>query len=342
MAIVRRIIAPVLIALLVIAEIATAAVGATNIRADQRRTAAIAAEKRAVATYRLQLHPIVERVFDAIQPMQDVSDAFARPAPGLAAARNDVLARSGAVQTLTAAATSLSSVKPPRTLTAQAKKLTEDLSHLSVAAKALAGATTAKGDRAGYVAAFGTGFDLLLNAEYSWSRSLGDIYTDKSGYISPLPNRAGAAGRKVPTHGGFIQQADLVCARGMTELDAEDKITDLSSLIRVSRSEAVIIRRTATKLARLKADPAASGFQHRLTILLSAHDEYPKTLEALATAASRHDPAGVTAAEKRFSASLPTIRDLSRAFEGYGAKVCANYYNVDDLLAPKGKGTLSA
>jgi hypothetical protein len=59
-------------------------------------------------------------------------------------------------------------------------------------------------------------------------------------------------------------------------------------------------------------------------------------------AISRHDLTAFTAAEKRYRASLPTIRDLSRTLEGYGAKVCGNYYNVDDLLAPKGKGTLSA
>ena len=88
---------------MVIAQLVVGAVGAGGIRADHRRTAALERERKAVASYRLKLGPLVAQVFDAVQPLQDVEDAFAQTRPGLLVARNDVFARGGSGQDLAAA-----------------------------------------------------------------------------------------------------------------------------------------------------------------------------------------------------------------------------------------------
>lgn len=339
----RRLRLPALIAVLVVAELITATVGASHLRADQRKAAAIAAEKRAVAAYRVRLRPVVEQVYDAVQPLQDSQDAFAHPVPGLVGAQNDVLSRSGAVASLGAASATLRGLAAPRQLTTTAATLRTTLARLTSAAQALAAATTTKGDAEGYIAAFGAAFDLLSSAETDWTVALQDVLGRHALFPSPSADRVQAHGRRVPTHGGFIEQADLACARGFSDLEAQGKIADLATAVRVFPQQAAIARRTARKLLTLRADPRAAGFQHRLGILLTAHEEFPRSLEALASAGRHRDQAAYTAALRRFEATFPTLRDLSRALSTYGARLCGNYYNVDDLLAPKGRpGTLTA
>ena len=92
----KRVVLPALIGLLALGQVVTGLVGASGIRADQRKAAAIAAEKRAVARYKAGVQPLVVAVFDNVQPLQDTDDAFSDPRPGLERARNDVLAHSGA------------------------------------------------------------------------------------------------------------------------------------------------------------------------------------------------------------------------------------------------------
>jgi hypothetical protein len=338
----RRAVVPALLALIVVAEISTALVGSASIRSDQRKAAAIAAEKRAVAAYRVALQPLAIRVFDAVQPLQDVDDAFATVAPGQLGARDDVLAHSGAVATLTAVGTSLRDVRVPKSLHSQGATLSADLAGLQTAAKALAAATTAKGDRTGFVSEFGSGFDLLLSAESNWIDALQAVYGKDLALPTPGADRSGAHGRSAPTKGGFLQQADLTCARGGVDLDRAGKITDLDTQIRYLPQHAAIIRRTGKALLALRTDAASAAFQHRLGIELKAHEAYPTALEAIVRAAKARDVNAYDAAQKDFAQATLTLRDLSRSFKAYGATVCSNYYNVDSLLAPTGgKGTLT-
>ena len=332
----RRWALPVLLAVLLVAEVTTAAVGASGIRADQRKAAALARERRAVADYLKAVHPLLLQVFDAVQPLQDASDAFAHPASGQTGARDDVLAHSGAEASLAASAKKLAALHAPRTLSTKSAALSTHLAALQGAAKTLAAATKVHGDKTGFVAAFDVGFDKLLTAESFWHIAVVDLYD--SPVPTPSADRAQAQGRKTPTKGGFLHVSDLACARAGDDLSAAGVPRDGASVLRIYPKRAQAIRAVRTRLLAARSDATSAAFLHRLTVQLTALGELPAALDAITVAVRKQDLAALTAADKRFDAALITVRDLSRSYGSYGATVCRELFDVDDVLSGTDSG----
>jgi hypothetical protein len=344
MALLRRVLLPALIALMVLSQVVVGVAGAADLRADHRRTAALAKEKSAVVGYRAEVAPLITQVFDAVQPLQDIEDAFAHPAPGMFAARNDVLARGGATPLLAATSTALAGVRVPQTLRGQAHDLTTALAGFATAASSLSDATRAKGDSTGFVSAFSTGYDALQVAELTWVAAVTGMYGAGTTLPTPAEDRGGAHGRKVATHASYLQQADLICGRGEQDLLAVGDITDQALSLKNLQAEAAIIIRIGVQLRAVRTNAASAGYAHRAQVLLSGAASYPTALLAAVRAYRAHDRAGLIRAQATLLAALPTLRDLSRTFKAYGATLCSRAYNVDGLLnrtGGKGSGGLS-
>lgn len=336
MAVLRRVLLPALIAIMVVSQLAVGVVGASGLRADHRRAAALAKEKRAVAAYRARVIPLLTEVFDAVQPLQDVEDAFEHPAPGQYIARDDVLAHSGAKAALATTTTSLDALKAPRTLKGSAQELTTALSSLTTAAAGLAAATTAKADSTGFVGAYEDAYDLLGTAESDWLTAVTALYGSPPTTATPAVSRTGAHGRKAPTHGSYLQQADLICARGEQDLFATGPLKDQASALKRFPARAAIIARLNAQLQKVPSDAAAASYLHRSRVLLTAADSYPRAMVAIAKGYNARDQAAFDRARAQLIAALPGLRDLSRSFKAYGANLCARTFNVDGLLNPKG------
>lgn len=338
----KRLLLPGLIVLLALAVVVVGTVGASGIRADQRHAAAVAKEKRAVALFRAEVRPLVVAVFDTVQPLQDADDAFATPRPGLATARDDVLAHSGASTGLHALAVKLKARTAPRTLTAPALHLRTQLDALIKAANALAAATRAKADTSGFVQAFGDGFEQLLTAEALWDVAVQEVYGASTTLPVPTASRTGANGRHLPTKGGFLHTSDLICARAGTAL-ADLPDLPLDADIRVNFPKAAKLVRTGLQtLMKVPAPASAAAFQHRLRTQLSATLAAPAAMDQMSAAFKRLDLAAYQAAERRYAAALTAMQAVSRAYKAYGVSGCARFFSVDDVLKGGSSGGLSA
>jgi hypothetical protein len=339
----KRIFLPLLIGLLAIAQVVTGLVGASGIRADQRHDRAVAAEKRAVAAYRAKVQPLVVQVFDVVQPLQDASDAFDTPRPGLESARDDVLEHTGAVAALSDVTTKLKAQKAPKTLAAAGTKLASNLADLRTAAIKLAAATHAKGDAHGFVAAYGDAFDLLYSAETGWTLAVRDTFGEKATSALPLPSaaRTGAAGRKTPTKGSYIHASDLACEKAMDDYDNLPTLSAEQSIKLNAPREAAIIRRLLASLGAVPGPPADGAFVHSVRVQAKGNLAVATALEQLSSALKRLDQTAYQAAFKRYVAAFASARALSRLYKKYGVNSCAQFFDVDQAVK-SGSGTAKA
>jgi hypothetical protein len=344
----QRFLVPIVIAALCLGNVTAGLIGASGIRADERRAEAKARERKAVETYRASVAKVAITVFDAVQPLNDADNAFANPSLGLYIARNDVLARSGAVASLVKARARLVALTPPAPQTSSHKKLVAGLDTLTGAARGLEKATKAASDRAGFVAAFQTAYLALSDAESDWLTALRAGYGVRPGGPLPVPapvaSRAWDKGRKTPTKGGFILRSDLACF-GIAEAMDAHPIDTGELYLKNAPTMAKVLRRTTTKLRALPPPPADVAFVRRLRVQLTAADSFPAAIEGTVAAVKRGDPAAAQAQYRRLLTALKTFQEVSRAFRSYGAHFCADMFDVDDLLAPKrgsGGSTLGA
>jgi hypothetical protein len=323
-----------LLALAVAAELGTGLVSARHLRAEQARAAAAAAEKRAEAHYVEALRPLALRVFDAVQPVQDAADAFARPRPGLQVARDDVFAHAGGQQELQAVAGLLRHQRAPKGYRALAVDLGTSLEGLTTSLSALHQATTAPADSQGRVAAFGTGMDQLVIAEYAWRSAL--IALDPRQTIpAPTPDRESANGRTAPTRGGFIHASDLVCAQADETASRLPRLGD-ADYVRVNFPKlAAALRKALASLQRTPAPADTAAFGHRLTVDLKGATQLADEMDRLSTALRRGDLGAYQAALRDFPAALDASRAISVAYRSVGVTECAEMFDVDPKGRPK-------
>ncbi len=327
----RRVI-PALVGLLALSELGVGVAAAADQRADLAKQRRIATEKRVEKAYVDAVRPLVVRVFDAVQPVQDVADAFAKPQPGQLAARDDVILHGGAVKDLAAVSTALHRLTPPARFRDEADQLGAGLTALTDAMKTLDRATHAKGDRTGLVRAYGDGFDALLSAEQTWGLPVSLLYPDAS---LPLPwaDRISDHGRHVPTQGGFIQAADLACAKTAEAIAQLPDRPAADEVLHVFPKQAALIRSAVRTLRRVPRPASAGATGHRLDVQLQAVQRGTATLDQLSAALRRHD---LTA----YKAALPGLTRFERAMDetgaiytSLGATFCGDAF-TDDTAAP--------
>jgi hypothetical protein len=325
---------PWLIGALCLAQVVVGSIAGAGIRDDHRKAAAIAKEKRDVAAFHTALMPIALGVFDTVQPLQDVLDETAFSQPYFPQLRNDVLDRSGAAAGMAALNARLTKVAVPHSRRASMASFQKGMTELVSATKLLAAATHAKGDRAGYVKAFGPAFDSLTTGSSLWVVAVTDEFG--TGKVpSPSSKRYAAAGRRTSTKGGYVLAADRVCGAAFVSMDALPNRQDPIAFVRDELPQHVVINDRVFKGLRAIAIPRDAPTK-RISTMLSAVSAFAQHERALVAAQKAQDGAVYDAAYRTLIASLPALRDLSHAFGEYGATVCRDYLDVTDLLAPSG------
>jgi len=125
------------IAVALLAVMSTDVATAAHLRADERHARAVAAEARRVHTYREQLRPLVEQIYDEVQPLQEAVDFYLEPGPDAEQIRQDVFARSGARTTLAHLHAQLGTLPGPPSLRREVRTLNDAAGSLVNAAQRL-------------------------------------------------------------------------------------------------------------------------------------------------------------------------------------------------------------
>lgn len=322
---------PWLVGLVCLAQVAVGCIAAASIRADQRKAAAEAKDRREVAALHAALTPIALSVFDVVQPMHDVEDDPDGSADYYPQLRNDVLARTGAADAVARLQARLAQLAVPASRRAAVAALRKAMTRLVTATTQLASATHAKGDRSGYVKDFDDAFDALDAATGDWSIAVTSEFGPRR-MPTPSSGRVTALGRKAPSRGGYVRLADRACGVAAVAGNELPDHQDFATFVREDLPREVAIgERMAKALSAIAPPPDAAA--RRLRILSGAIDRFNGHERAMIAAQRAGDPAAFVAASRALLAGLPAMRDLSHAFQKYGATVCADVLDVSDLLA---------
>lgn len=329
-----------LVGLLAAAELTTGVAAAVDQRADQAHARHVAQEKRAAAAYRTALHPLLLRVFDAVQPLQDVIDAYATPRPGLTAARDDVFSRSKAAAELRSVRTALKAVPAPATYRTAAPALEQALGQLIKAADDLSSATHAKADRNGVIKALQRSGDELFDAETEWGIKVALVDT---ALLVPVPqaDRALAHGRKAPSLGRFIQVSDLACAKAFADQNRVPRLNTLAAARAGLPRLATILRTSAVQLRAVRLPASSKAAQHRLDVQLRGVTEAAAAIDALVRASRKGGTDALIKALQRFEDSFDQFQALSTSYRDLGVTVCAAFFR-DDPKPSRSSGNLAA
>lgn len=300
-----------------------------DVQRREKAAARLAAQKKAEAAYRAAMRPLVLRVYDAVQPVQDVYDAFAAPVPGLLAARDDIIRHGGMVGQLKAVTAAAVKLPIPPTYTQIADDVKRALRKLTLAADALVVSTGEKGDSSGDVPSFGTGFEVMLDAEISWSAAV-DALDTASTWPLPDANRVRSRGRHAPTVGGFIMGSDVACGKGNAALEFEDfkhpERAIRSTFPKISRE----LRATVTSLRKVPYPARQRSVRHRLEVGWGATVEAAKQIDAQTAAYRRHDRTAYLRAFRRMKTAFVGMNDLSRAYRSLGVSECVGMFDASD------------
>jgi hypothetical protein len=338
----RRNIAVVAIAVLALGALGGGAAAAKHQHDEkvrkERIAARIAAEKKAAEAYLVGLRPLAVRVFDAVQPIQDVYDGGFKK-PGYPEARDDVLQHGGAVRELKAVKVAFAKLKTPATYKSQATDLGEALDDLITSVTALERSSHQKPNAHGFITSFGPNFQNLLSTEIYWSST---VSTLKGTTTWPVPNenRVEARGRKAPTLGGFIASSDFACAKSWAALKYEDfKRPD--RVVRTTYPK--ISREFRALVTRLKAAPYPSTqrpLRHRLEVGWSSTLDAANAMDAMTAAYKRQQLGALERAYDRLRTALDGLNDLALAYKTVGVSACHEFLVIDD--DEKGRSSASA
>ncbi len=307
-------------------------------RERKAEVARVAAEKKATALYVAAVHPLALRVFDAVQPLQDVYDAFAHPRPGLVSARDDVIQHGGALRDLKGLKLQLDRLQPPPVYGDQVSGLAPGLQSLVAAVLELERTSHDRPDSHNYIRAYGPAFQALLDAEIRWADAVSVI--DPEG-LWPLPDekRAQARGRNVPTAASFIMRSDIACGQANAALEFEDfkhpeKVV-LNTFPKVSKE----IRALVVQLRAVRQPTTKRAFRHRMEIGWSASVDVAKQFEAIAAAYKRRDVVAYDRSYKRLLEAIEQMEDLGRAYTSQGVSMCAGFFGADAGKSSGGSST---
>jgi hypothetical protein len=332
-----------LVVLLVVAGLVGGSLAYVDHRREVRHkkevAARLAAEKKAAAAFLTAVKPLVVRVFDAVQPIQDVYDSGGHRRKGYEAARDDVIQHGGALRELKAVKLAIARLKAPVTYAEQADRMANHLDALIAAVTALEKSSHEKGNASGIITSYGPNFQNLESEELLWSSVVGNL--DKAG-TWPLPSedRKLAHGRKAPTTGGFISGSDFACGRAYAALEFED-FKNPDKFIRSTYPK--ITKEFRALTTRLKAVPYPTRqrpLRHRLELGWTSLSDVATQMGAVSAAFKRRD---VTAFERSFARlkeALDGMNDLALAYKSVGAEECYRLLVVDD--GKKGSSSTTA
>jgi hypothetical protein len=298
--------------------------------------ARLAAEKRAEAAYLAAVKPLAVRVFDVVQPIQDVYDSFGHRRPGYEFARDDVIQHGGALRELKAVKLAVSRLTAPPVFAERQDGMLRQLDRLVAAVTALEKSTHERGNSFGLIPSFGPRFQEFQTAAAIWSATLRPLDALQ---VWPLPSekRELAHGRKAATVGGFIVTSDYACGKASEALEFEDfkhvEKTLRSTFPKVSKQFRLLI-------PTLKAAPFPTKerpLRHRLELGWTSMGDVVTQMDAMTRAFKRHDVTAFKRAASRLDQAVDGMNDLALAYRSVGATACYDLLVVDD--GKKGSST---
>jgi hypothetical protein len=329
----RRTVAVVVIAVVALGALGGGVAAAKHQHDEQVRKERIAAEKRAAAAYVQAVRPVADRVYDAVQPIQDALDAFSTPRPGLYRALVDVVTKGRGEAELKTARSALVAKPAPATHRAAGVRMTASLNHLIDAVHRYDKALRVPPRRGGACEICGYEDD-LENAEVEWSGALQDLEA-RTPLSEPGPGGGLHTGAARQTRGGFIHAADLVCARASNALDALPELGDVETVRRLFPRMADTIRSAVTSLHRIKLPAGSAVLAHRLDVQLKGATGLAKSLDELSAALKRQDPERYRKAQGVLDEELEALERLSATYTSTGATSCAQFFSVPEEKTDK-------
>jgi len=301
-------------------DLATAA----HLRADERHARAVAAEARRVQAYREHLRPLVERVYDEVQPLQEAVDFYLDPGPDAEQIRQDVFLRSGAHASLAHVRAQLTALPQPPSLRQQARTLNDAAGALVDAANRLE--RTARADPLGQQ----RGAESLLGgAVLTWFRAVTAVYGQAALPALPYGGTPPAGARRPSSHGSWIRAADGVCSAAIDSGLALPDLNTARNVVAAGPRYAKLVRSTLSGLQALPAAPADKArLAQGVTPSLRATGRMADGLESLAAAGRAGDLAAIRSAIRMLTTGLRASRQLSHNLDSYGATVCGDFFGV--------------
>lgn len=323
-----RVLPPLLVGTVGLAVLVTGTAQAGALRADERAEARRAAVARAERAYRDGLRPVAESVFDHVQPLQDVFDAFDAPHAYDLGVRDDVLAKGGARAAVLARQRELRANEAPVRYRPLAKRLDDALTAFAQAGARLAEATTLAAGEDGGVQAYDDGRRTLEGAELSWTSAALEVFGEEVPPSLPAGKRAAARpGRSPKSKGAYLYAADRVCGGVDDASAALPDPQDVRQFLRVA-PKALTLELSAVQ--RLQAVPRPAGDDRALVAVDAELTTYTKGLTATRTVVERlrGGTGGLSPAEATLLLGLDDVaRRVSKGYSGYGATVCADYFD---------------
>ena len=326
----RRVLVPALVGLLALGELGAGAAAAVDQRADQARARRVAAQHRAEAAYLRSLQPLVVRVFDAVQPVQDAADAWNAASAGSYRVLMDVLDHAKPAEEVRAVAAAVRSLPVPRTLPTTGTGLADKLDALAEAVGALRVAPKAGASLdARFAALDGATVDLELS-EQDWAAAL--VVLDRAGrWPYPNPSRGMAAGRDVATRGGFVVASDLACAKLGVAIAALPDRSAVDTVLHRFPKQAALIRSSVAVLRKVRAPESERALARTLDVQLQAVSQSTSALDLLSGALRRHDMTAYRAALPRLARFDRALEQAHGTYSRMGAGICAEVFQGDDV-----------
>ena len=331
----RRWLRRTLVSLVVLVTITGLVWGAMTV-VDNRReererkavAARLAAEKKAEAAYVAAVKPLAIRLFDAVQPIQDVWDASGHRRPGYPQARDDVIQSGGSLRDLKALKSALARLRAPVAYTQAATRMTQGIDNLISAVTALTTSSHEKGNSRGRIPSFGLNFQALQDAELRWTAGVGELGATRTWPI-PSENRHLARGRKAPTIGGFIMGSDFACGKAYAALELED-YRHPEKLIRSTYPKiSAEFRTLAARLKSVSFPSRQRSLRHRLELGWTSLQDVATQLDAISSAFKRLDVRAYDRGYARLREAGDGLEDLALAYKSVGVDGCFHLLTVD-------------
>ena len=341
----RRVALPLLLLSAAGATLGTGIVSAADLREDERRMRAIAAERRAedreraaVAQYQEALRPVAEGVYDEVQPLQqafrDLADGDVQVVDPLIDVATHVAGERG----VSKPRTGLRALTPAASMRQQHQLLLAALDDYVAAARQIGSLKDSAALRieADVIARA----DLALDAaSRNWDRSLAAIFQGVT--PPPSPVEAGVDGPRPPrSAASYLREVGNLCSAG---IDAQDKAgsddPDPSpAQLRASVAE------LGARLPLLTAVQAARGDDLLVTSSirepLQRSREVVQGVNSALAAVERRDRAALRLARAQIARGEVAAQKAAAGFRAYGSDVCALYLvGIEDEAEPKPDGT---
>ncbi len=321
---------PLMIALASLGTATGGFVAAADLRADERRERALAAqrlaeqrEREAVAAYQQAVTPVATELYDLVQPLQQ---SYADLQDGVVSAVDvliDVSAYVVGEQGLPALSSRLEAVVPAESVREGHEQLEGALQEMAAAARpvaALADDTedTVDADR---IAEGDLGLDA---ATRDWTAALTRAFAGAA--PPPAPVEAGVAGvRPALSPTSYLREAGNLCSAGLDALmEAGNDKPDRS--VEEARQTLQELSGRIPQLTAVKVVPAdekrvadSIGEPLQRTLELSAG------FESAVAAARRGDRPGLQAAQAQIARGEIAAEKAAAGFRAYGSQLCALY-----------------